>query len=77
MSKFVKLGSNQAICNLDDLQVIARKELNSFQLVFRNCPVVIAADGNDVDAITALLDITVVERKPEPEIKSKLEVPND
>ena len=72
--RYMKLG-NGAIFDLDAVQVIARKELNSYVIVLSQCPLTINADGNDVDAIQKILgDVFVVEKKEETMPKSKLEI---
>lgn len=74
--QYIKLG-NGAILAIDDIKLIGRQELNEYAIVIDGVQgLTITADGNDVDAIAALLgsSLTVVEKKPEPVLKTRLEI---
>lgn len=74
--RYIKLV-NGIIFNVDDIAMIARKELNEYMIFIKGVTATAAnANGNDLDAIIALLgdNITIVEKPAEVPLKTKLEI---
>ena len=75
--RFMKLH-NGVIFNLDKLVMIARHELNEFQVIVDGCPAIAKADLHDVDAIEKILGpdlmVVTIEEKEYTPFVSRLEV---
>jgi hypothetical protein len=69
-SQLIRLHSNGNIVNTAEIIGIIRKELNVYGILIRNCPAVLACNGNDVDDIVKYMEIPTLET----EDKSKIAV---
>lgn len=65
MSRYIKLASNGVIFNATRIVAIVQQELNNYAIVLENSPVTLKADGNDVDMLMTILDVTVLEKPVE------------
>lgn len=61
MSMYVKQASNGVIFDADRIVAIVQQELNNYAIVLENSPVTLKADGNDVETLSNLLGVKVLE----------------
>lgn len=76
MSQYIQL-SNSAIFRLDRIAAVIRKGINDYAIIIDELPIMIDADGADIDVIMKHLPDIIKVEKPVVTIQTKLEKIDD